>query len=138
MKYAGNQRHFFSKPRSDVIELMHNKNISGNSQQDGKSSMAIYMQVQMSKLSKVIQEKGISLEEIFQKHDHQSNGLINLIQFKYVMTEMLELSIQEVETLIKFFDPKQTNAIKYTDVLSMLQNPNLIDKFLGTDPQQSQ
>ena len=56
----------------------------------------------------------MKLEAIFQEHDKNNTSkylkcfkfldIINLIQFKYILTEMYELNINDVNTLIEILD----------------------------------
>lgn len=66
-------------------------------------------------------------------------GKINLIQFSYILTEIVGLSSADSDQIRKFFDPKSRNFIEYDDMLKVMDNTSLVEKiYLEENPPPAQ
>ncbi|KAL4468003.1 hypothetical protein ABPG72_015873 [Tetrahymena utriculariae] len=136
-KYNGNLRHFFGKPKADYVDLVNTAKSQGQKNSRGKIPFIHFIEVQMNLIKKLCQERGIDLSKIFQEHDKQGKGVINQIQFAYILSEIIGLSASDSDQIRKFFDPQSKNTIEYQDILRVMDDTSLVEKIYLDESQQN-
>lgn len=74
-------------------------------------------------------DKGVDIGAILKSHDKKGNGVVTSIQFSYILSEILDLSDDELSKVIKFLDPNNKGQISISNYLKLLADPQLLDSM---------
>lgn len=112
----GNSRHFWghSKEESILRDLLRTQN--------KKIPNFVLIEPILSKIKKRSQDKGTDLKTVLAAHDKTSNGEINHINFSFVLTDITEITTEEIEMLIFFLDDEQKGNIIIEEFLTYLRS----------------
>lgn len=68
-------------------------------------------------MKKRTKEHGVDLNKVFEEHDPNNLGKVNLIEFSFVLADSLHMLEEEIENLIIFLDYDNKKEINYRQLL---------------------
>ncbi len=61
---------------------------------------------------------------VFKQHDKNKKGLLNYIQFSYILHEFAKIGQEDIATVTRFLDPTASQQVDYVEFMMIIFNPD--------------
>lgn len=111
-QHLGNSRHFWGHPTEELglKELLLD--------QQKKTPNAVLVETILTKLKRRTVEHKVDFKKVIQ--EHQKDCLINHIHFAFILSDMLNLTSDEIQNLIFFLDDENKGEIVVSDLFTCM------------------
>lgn len=137
--WHGTQRHFFAKPKSELVKAgTANAQDYYNRPQERdpnlyKAQYQMFLEVLLAKIRRYCAEKNVEIERLFAEHDKKGNGVVNHVTFTYLLHDFCGIDVIEIEKLKTVLDPQMRGEIHYGDFVKLVNDAKYLTMFQTTE-----
>jgi palmitoyltransferase len=132
--YHGIRRHFFSQPKPELInyskiqEVPEIRKYYENT--TAKSQFKMFLDMLFQKIRRHCNEQKVGIDKLFKDHDKLGNGMVDVVEFRYILHSHCKVDPLEIDRLIEFFaDSVKKDKVNYNEFLKLFGDPKAMGEM---------